>query len=153
MKKTKLFLAGMAAMTLLAGCGTGKSQNVDVEALEKSLLNDIVYEDTLSKLSDEDISNYIDIPEGVTGVMYMGSGATAESVAIFTAPDKATADILEDNIEMYLRDQESAFEDYKPEEAKRIDNAVLEQEGKYVVLCVSGDSSKAEALIDKTFGE
>lgn len=153
MKKTKLFLAGMAAMTLLAGCGTGKSQNVDVEALEKSLLNDIVYEDTLSKLSDEDISNYIDIPEGVTGVMYMGSGATAESVAVFTAPDKATADILEDNIEMYLRDQESAFEDYKPEEAKRIDNAVLEQEGKYVVLCVSGDSSKAEALIDKTFGE
>lgn len=153
MKKPKLFLAGMAAMTLLAGCGTGKSQNVDVEALEKSLLNDIVYEDTLSKLSDEDISNYIDIPEGVTGVMYMGSGATAESVAIFTAPDKATADILEDNIEMYLRDQESAFEDYKPEEAKRIDNAVLEQEGKYVVLCVSGDSSKAEALIDKTFGE
>ena len=117
------------------------------------LLNDIVYEDTLSKLSDEDISNYIDIPEGVTGVMYMGSGATAESVAVFTAPDKATADILEDNIEMYLRDQESAFEDYKPEEAKRIDNAVLEQEGKYVVLCVSGDSSKAEALIDKTFGE
>ena len=153
MKKPKLFLAGMAAMTLLAGCGTGKSQNVDVEALEKSLLNDIVYEDTLSKLSDEDISNYIDIPEGVTGVLYMGSGATAESVAIFTAPDKATADILEDNIEMYLRDQESAFEDYKPEEAKRIDNAVLEQEGKYVVLCVSGDSSKAEALIDKTFGE
>ncbi len=153
MKKPKLFLAGMAAMTLLAGCGTGKSQNVDVEDLEKSLLNDIVYEDTLSKLSDEDISNYIDIPEGVTGVMYMGSGATAESVAIFTAPDKATADILEDNIEMYLRDQESAFEDYKPEEAKRIDNAVLEQEGKYVVLCVSGDSSKAEALIDKTFGE
>lgn len=153
MKKPKLFLAGMAAMTLLAGCGTGKSQNVDVEALEKSLLNDIVYEDTLSKLSDEDISNYIDIPEGVTGVMYMGSGATAESVAVFTAPDKATADILEDNIEMYLRDQESAFEDYKPEEAKRIDNAVLEQEGKYVVLCVSGDSSKAEALIDKTFGE
>ena len=153
MKKPKLFLAGMAAMTLLAGCGTGKSQNVDVEALEKSLLNDIVYEDTLSKLSDEDISNYIDIPEGVTGVMYMGSGATAESVAVITAPDKATADILEDNIEMYLRDQECAFEDYKPVEAKRIDIAVLEQDGKYVVLCVSGDSSKAEALIDKTFGE
>ena len=153
MKKTKLFLAGMAAMTLLAGCGTGKSQNVDVEALEKSLLNDIVYEDTLSKLSDEDISNYIDIPEGVTGVMYMGSGATAESVAVFTAPDEATADILEDNIELYLQDQESAVEDYKPEEAKRIDNAVLEQEGKYVVLCVSGESSKAESIIDKTFGK
>lgn len=153
MKKTKLLLAGVAVMSLLAGCGSGKSQNVDVNALEQSLLNDITYEDTLSKLSDEDISNYITIPEGVTGVMYMGSGATAESVAVFTAPDEATADILEDNIELYLQDQKSAFEDYKPEEAKRIKNAVLEQEGKYVVLCVSGDSSKAESLIDKTFGE
>lgn len=153
MKRTKLLLAGAAVMALLAGCGSGTSQSVDLDALEKSLVNDISYEDTLSKLSDEDISNYITIPEGVTGVMYMGSGATAESVAVFTAPDEATADILEDNIELYLQDQESAFEDYKPEEAKRIDNAVLEQEGKYVVLCVSGESSKAESIIDKTFGK
>lgn len=152
MKKMRFVFAGAAMMALLAGCGS-KAQEVDVNALADKLLNEITYEDTLSKLSEADIANYIDMPEGVTGIMYMGSGATAESVAVFTAPDEATADILEDNIEMYLEDQESAFEDYKPEEAKRIDEAVLEKEGTYVVLCVSGDSNTAETIIDNTFGK
>ena len=152
MKKMKIVMVWMAMMALLAGCGS-KSKEVDVNALADKLVNEITYEDTLSKLSEEDIANYIDMPEGVTGVMYMGSGATAESVAVFTAPDESTAETLENNIEMYLDDQESAFEDYKPEEAKRIDEAVLEKEGVYVVLCVSGNSDTAETIIDNTFGK
>lgn len=83
--------------------------------------------------------------------MYMGSGSTAEEVAVFTAPDEETARTTEENVQSFLDDQSDSFEKYIPEETKRISNAVLEQKGKYVVLCVSGDSDKAKEIIEKAF--
>ena len=38
-----------------------------------------------------------------------------------------------------------------PDEAKRIQDAVLVQKGKYVILCVTGDTQKAETIIEDAF--
>ena len=54
-------------------------------------------------------------------------------------------------MQAYLDDQAESFRDYIPEETKRVENAVLEQRGKYVILCVSGDPDKAEEIIEKAF--
>ena len=43
-----------------------------------------------------------------------------------------------EDVQKYLDDQADSFQDYVPEETKRIGNAVLEQKNQYVVLCVSG---------------
>jgi hypothetical protein len=94
---------------------------------------------------------YIDLPQDVTGIMYMGSGSTAEEVAAFTAPDEDTAKETLDRVQSYLDDQSDAFFDELPEEAKRVGKAVLEQKGNYVVLCVSGDSETAREVIEEAF--
>ena len=91
------------------------------------------------------------VPKGVDAIMYMGSGSTAEEVAVFTAPDEETARTTEENVQSFLDDQSDSFEKYIPEETKRISNAVLEKKGKYVVLCVCGDSDKAKEIIEKAF--
>jgi hypothetical protein len=85
--------------------------------------------------------------------MYMSSGSTAEEVAVFEAPDSSTAELMKEHVEEYLADQRDSFEKYIPEEAERIDNAVVQQNGNYVVLCVSGDSDKAKSLISEAFGK
>lgn len=143
---TKLLIAGSALC--LVGCGN-KEKTIDTEKLMTSLLNEVDYDDELQQLETEEISNYMDVVDGAKGVMYMSSGSTAESVAIFTTDSEKSADMMEANIEMFLRDQEAAFEDYNPKEAKKIDDAVLEQEGKYVILCVSNDSDTAETIIER----
>ena len=81
----------------------------------------------------------------------MSSGSTAEEVAVFTAPDEATASTMKNNVQEFLNDQKTSFEDYIPEEAQRIDDAVLVVKGNYVILCVSGDSDKAQEIIDNAF--
>lgn len=139
------------SVVLLAGCGGSKAKTIDADALAESLVNDIAYEDTLSRMDADAVSNYIDIVDGTEGIMYMSSGSTAESVAVFTTTDENSAKVMEGNVQMYLDDQKSAFEDYMPEEAKRIEDAVLEQKGNYVILCVSGDPDTAESIIDKAF--
>jgi hypothetical protein len=83
--------------------------------------------------------------------MYMGSGSTAEEVGVFTAPDEETAQETLESVQSHLDDQTDSFQDYLPEEAKRVGNAVLEQKGNYVILCVSGESDTANDLIEEAF--
>ena len=155
MKKKNIFLKLAAicsmASVLLLGCGSSSPVSVDTAALTTSLTSAISYDNELSELSEEDITNYVTVEDGVKGVMYMSSGSTAEEVAVFTAPDEATASTMKDNVQEFLNDQKTSFEDYIPEEAQRIDDAVLVVKGNYVILCVSGDSDKAQEIIDNAF--
>ena len=150
MKKSGFIATLAAGMILLAGCVSTHTE-IDAAALAKSLVSDITYDDQLEQINDEDISYSIDVPKGVDAIMYMGSGSTAEEVAVFTAPDEETARTTEENVQSFLDDQSDSFEKYIPEETKRISNAVLEKKGKYVVLCVCGDSDKAKEIIEKAF--
>ena len=155
MKKKNIFLKLVAicsmASVLLLGCGSSSPVSVDTAALTTSLTSDISYDNELSELSEDDITNYVTVEDGVKGVMYMRSGSTAEEVAVFTAPDEATASTMKNNVQEFLNDQKTSFEDYIPEEAQRIDDAVLVVKGNYVILCVSGDSDKAQEIIDNAF--
>lgn len=154
MKKNKVFRAVIVVCMmagLLAGCGDQKKE-LDTAALAESLLNDISYQDTLTELSSEDISYYITMEDGVEGIMYMSSGATAEEFAVFTAPDEEVAKGMLTNAQDFLEAQKQSFEDYIPEEAKRIEDAVVVQQGKYTIFSVSGESEQAQKLIDQAFG-
>ena len=150
MKKSGLVATLAAGMLLLAACGSG-SKTIDAAALASSLATDISYDDALEQISDEDVSMYIEVPEGVKSYVYMGSGSTAEEVAVFEAPDKDTAATVKENVQTYLDDQSDSFQDYIPEESKRIGNAVLEQKDQYVILCVSGNSDGTKEIIEKAF--
>ena len=151
MKKKSIIPALFLAGTLfLNGCGSSV-KTIDADALAKTHATEITYDDTLQELSDDEVSMYIDLPEGVDSVMYMGSGSTAEEVGVFTAEDADTAKSAMKNVQSYLEDQAKSFRDYTPEETKRIGNAVLEQKGPYVILCVSGDSDQAKEIIEKAF--
>lgn len=147
----KKFLVGITAVSatvamLLASCGAKKS--VDVDALSNALLTEITYDCELSKLDEDDISNFMEVSDGVTGVMYMSSGATTEEFAVFTAPNEQTAIEMKDSVSVFLDDQNKSFKDYIPKEAERVSGAVLVQDGNYVVLSVSGDNSAAKEIID-----
>jgi hypothetical protein len=156
--------AAVLAMAFLTGCGSSATdtestvtadgtQTVDIGTVADTLVNGIEYEDELTQLTEEELSYYVTLEDGVTGVMYMSSGSTAEEVAVFEAPDSSTAGLMKEHVEEYLADQRDSFEKYIPEEAERIDDAVVQQNGNYVVLCVSGDSDKAKSLISEAFGK
>lgn len=149
MKKITTGLLAAVAL-LLVGCGS-TAKTIDADALAKSLATEIKYDDTLKELADDEIDMIVELPEKVDAVMYAGSGSTAEEVGVFTAPDSDTAKETLEDVQNYLDDQADSFQDYVPEETKRVGNAVLEQKGNYVILCVSGDSEQAKEIIEKAF--
>ena len=162
MSKIKVAVMALLCITMLAGCGSkeastkdseeNKTVTVDIESLADKLATDITYEDTLEQVDDDTIGFYVDVADGVKSVMYMGtSGKTAEEVAVFEATDEDTAIQMKENVQTFLDDQGESFQDYIPEEADRVENAVLVQNGNYVVLCVCGTPDDAQSIIDKAF--
>ena len=157
----KRFLLVILALIFALGlcaCGDGgtsesseppKPLTVDIEGLAAELLDGVTFEDELFRIEDEMISFYYEIPEGGKGVFYYGSGATAEEVAVFELTDANQADEFLAVAQEHIEDQILSYEDYIPGEVARLEQAVVECHGKYVVVCVTADPETAEKIIDQ----
>ncbi len=151
MKKSGITAVLAAFALLMSACGGNTAKTIDIQALADSLATEIAYDDELEALGEDAASIYFELEEGVEVALYMGSGSTAEEVAVFSAPDEETARTQLGHVQDYLDDQAESFRDYIPEEAKRAEDAVLVQKGSYVVLCASGDPDKAGQMIEEAF--
>ena len=69
MRKSGFTAVLAAGMLLLAACGS-EAKNIDAAALASSLVTDISYDDQLEQISDDDVSMYIDVPDGVKTVLH-----------------------------------------------------------------------------------
>lgn len=146
--------AGVLTFTLalMAGCGE-KTYNLNEEALANSLLEKIEFDCTMYQVQDENISDFLSIEGAEKQILYMGNGAYADSVGIFTLADESAAKEAMTTVEGYLADLKDSFQDYLPEEAAEIDSAAAVQKGRYVVFCVSPDAENALSLIEESITE
>ena len=160
-KKTLcIILAAMAMTCVCASCGDkDKSDNggdtaqtqtaVDVTATADKLKSEIAFEDDLVEFDSGKIEKILGVaPDAYkTAKVYVSStGATPEEIACFEANPKM-ADVIKASLDTRLTNQKNTFTDYKPEQAPKLDNAVIVVKDNYVFYCVSGDSDKAKEII------
>lgn len=151
MKKKIAAIMFLIMLGTLAGCSKEKKEDrvIDVHTMAQSLLNDITYEDQLTKvegnmfqmiygISQEDIEEY---------EAYVSTGATAEEIAVIKAKDEATAESMEEKLTERVEAQKNSFANYIPKEVEKLEEAVVYQEGVYVILSISNDDEKAEEII------
>ena len=140
----------LAVCLTAAGCG---SQNYDIDehAFMEELLDTVSFDCQMSPLKEEALGAFFTLPEGTAAVVYMGSGAYADHAAVFEAADSAAAGEVLEEMEAYTADLKASFEDYIPQEAAKIDRAVLTQKGNCVVLCSTADADGAKSIVDGYF--
>ena len=166
MKKRLLSVVLLLTMSLsLLACGNGgntgdtnsngnnNTKEVNAADLAQALATQITYTGEMEQLDAEDVEWYIELEEGVTGIVYEVSGVSSEQVAVFTVPEKAAADKTIASINELLADQKDQNAAYDAKVASRIENAVIMHKGNFVILCVSDDSAKAKQIIKEAFGE
>lgn len=148
--KTKTAIVTLLSLLLagLCACGGGNgSTSVDIKTLPEAILEQVKFEDTLAELDQDAIENLYDVPEGVTARVFLGSGATAEEIAVFTAQDEAAAKTMLENAKTHISERTESFENYIPEQVKLLDNAIVKQFGTSVVVCVAADTDTALKVI------
>lgn len=157
MNKIKFYIFTFTSAFLVSGCGNNTENDtststitIDINELAKKLTNNIEYTSVLERLEFDYIENFIELSQGTEAVMYM-SNATCEEVAVFDTSGNGSTDTLIENITAFLSDQKETFKQYSPDDAKRIDEAIVKSYGDYVALCVCDTPDIAEYIIDNTF--
>ena len=155
MKKMKKFLALvliMAAAAALAACGGNGGSQMDAQALANELMDKVGFVDELNLISHEMVSKLYGIANAQEAYVYMGSGATAEEVAVFKFADEQSAKDGLAKAQQRIASQKDSFANYIPEEVARLDNAVIKQSGEYLAVCVS-EGSAASDIISQYMGK
>lgn len=90
-----------------------------------------------------------EIPEDF---VYMSTDdGTADMLGVFVCADKKAASELQTSIASYIADMKAESDRYQPEEAAKLENAVIKADNNVVVLCVSEDADAAKSAADNVF--
>ena len=145
MKKT-ISIIILLALLALVSC-TAKSVEIDVAEAAQTILDGVTFRDSLFRIEDDAVVYYYgDKVEGLPCAVYVGSGATAEQVAVFEAEDEAAADIVLDAMKSHVESEINSFRDYIPEEVAVLENAITVKSGRYVALVVGGGSDTLKVV-------
>lgn len=149
MKKLTVFL--LAACLALPLCGCGKKTALDGEALVSELLEKAQFTDSLDRLDDKTVPVLygVDAADYTAAIVYAGTGATAEEIAVFTCADEAAAGRVLTAVQARVNSQIEAYKNYGPADTLMLQDAVVRQSGVYVVMVVCGDSDTAAKIVDK----
>lgn len=161
-KKTLCVILAAAAMTCACvSCGGGNGGDggktapttvkYDVAETADKIKSEISFEDSLVEFDSGKIEKILGVaPDAYQSAKVYASstGATPEEIACFEAKNSSMATTIKASLEVRLTNQKSTFTDYKPEQAPKLSDAVLEVRDNYVFFIVSGDSAKAKEIID-----
>ena len=150
MKKiAALSLALICLLSVLAGCG-GKKE-MDPQKLTEELLGGAKFVDSMNPISDTviPILYEIDAADYTSALVYCGTAATAEEIAVFQAKDDAAAERLMKAARARADHQIEVYSSYGPEAARTLENGIVRQSGNYIVVVICSDADGAKKIVDK----
>lgn len=142
MKNTLIVLLTVV-LILMSACSASPNANQDValDGLATELLSSDVFEETLTPIDDGIAKKLYSIDNAVSFQLYIGSGATASELALLEFETEEDAKAALSLAQERVAAQKESFAAYLPGEVKKLEDAVVEQHGRYVVVCVSaGDA-------------
>ncbi len=168
MKKIlKISLSALLVMLLafsFAACGEDEKLDLgykefDVEAMENDLRNSVKYE---AKLPEKSLGSSVlavhfpTLPKNDKGEVYAQGDfwvgddvATADLIMLIKGNNEKEGTELFEWAEAHKQSLIETYSDYDPEEVKKIENAVIRQNGKIVVFVITNDYKTAQGVVDK----
>lgn len=127
-----------------------QTEDVDVEALVLAVLEGVSFDTELAEQDAAVVDSMVmKAVEDTEVKLYIGDGTCADELLIIAAADTDSAKQEIESVQQHLTDMQQSFRDYLPKEAKKIDDAVILQKGRYIIACVCGDREQAKKIIEE----
>ncbi len=145
MKKLIFTIVSVLVLTILAACG--KVSEIDSVSLSERINSSVAFSERLTQIEGTPAEKRFFLnPNDYTEITaFVGTNATCDEFAIIKTND--TQNVIT-KLRGHLEIQKTSYSNYRPSEAQKIDNAVLEEYKDTVVLIVSGDSENAAAVYE-----
>ena len=116
MKRCAAALAAALCMTV-AGCGKQQAEINPADAVQQ-LKDSMSFTDQMIDMDSAGACRFYDVDTELVqdSAAYVGSGATAESLAVFEATDADAAQSIADALQTFTDSWIKGYSDYKPEE-------------------------------------
>lgn len=165
-KKALLLFTILLVLSLaLSACESGadkdsakmndKLQQATADEIGDYLLKTVKFEDTLTKVGQDLMKKFylVEAKDFDEATLYVPI-YSAEEIAVVKIKNNDSKELekLTKIFEERLEIQRAAFNVYRPEEIKKIDEAVIYSEGNTVIFVVSNDKKAVEEAI-KNFGK
>ena len=128
-------------------------KTLDVDALVQKVQKEVQFESDLEKLDDSVANGMVKTATGTKLQIYLGNGTYADELIVMTGKSEKDARENQKHVRKHFKDMKKSFEDYLPNEAKKIDKAVIIRCGSYLIACVTSDYEKAKDVITKAIKE
>lgn len=152
MKKLALFALAALMILSLASCGSkNEGKELDLEAFAKQVIDTVEYDDDMIELNEKIASEYYNLTfDGLEKWVAYGSGtaATTNELMLMQLKDDAAVTAARETIQNRINDQTSNYEGYRPDELFRLENAVIEVQGKYLLFSISPDNDTVKKLFE-----
>ena len=126
-----------------------KNITIDINELSKDIIENIKFEDELNKVNNETASKLYEINNFTYQAVYMSSGATAEEIAIFEFENKEECKIALEKANKRINEQKQNFKEYMPKEMKKLENAIIKNKDKYLIVCITNNGEDIEKILNK----
>lgn len=155
MKKRIVSLAlAVVAVFCLASCGGNSAKNPAVKDVVSTVRESTEFAELVALNDDNIATRYYGIDlEAIEEyeVLVCGTGAAPDEIAVFKMKSQ---DDVEDMRDVVLERKEELYDrfvDYLPDEAPKVNNAVISSKGKYVYLIVCNDHKAAKEAVEGCF--
>lgn len=150
MKKLLVSLSALALLTL-AACGGSSQPDFEPSELAGALYDSGCFTDLLSEMDDETALELygIDSDSVESCEVYLGTGATAEEIAVLKCSDKDAASAAAEAFGKRVESQIKSYENYVPSELTKLDKAIVRASGSYAVYVTAADADGAGAIVDE----
>ena len=144
----------LAFTALLSGCSQRQAEDVDIDlpAAAQSALSDAGFSEELVALDDTTILRRyptLDLSKVESYAVYVsGSMGTAEELGLFEAKQQEGLKDIRAAVERRIEDLKLNFEDYRPDEIPKIEDAVMIEKGNYLLFAIVPESSAVRELFE-----
>lgn len=151
----RLLIAASAAAVLLCGCTRNAAEvNIPVSDISSKLIDELTWVDSLRQIDDSVIDKFygFDTSKLEAYEVYVSdSGSTAEEIAVVKMSDSSVKSDVTAAMEKRVEKQKKQFENYMPEEMFKLENALISEQGNYVILVVADEFEQAEEILADCF--
>lgn len=145
MKKITVMISAFALSAMcLAGCG---GKEIDMTAAANGILSGVAFAEELQPTSENISLKRLGVNAGdvESCVAYTGTNAVVDEFAIIKA---VNPEGVEASIRDHIASQIETYQSYAPDEVAKLNSAIVEISGDYVIYVVSPDNAAAQAVVD-----
>lgn len=148
-KKTLCIVFAAVLAVLCAACSKTpeKPAEFDGEAAFARILSEVKFAGELEDASAYADYMFGDLPEGTEVKLHTASGTLADAAIMFKLTDESKMAEVRAALDEYLASRTREAELYSPEEAAKLNNALIVEKGRYLIACVTDDVAAASSIL------